>query len=111
MDATADAPAIPVESIMDYIDAQRLERDYCCSQCYNRLTTEPMPGSVHQCHVVCVYCDTWSGIVRKSTAERRINTAAAQADEARAALAAAVPWMKATMPKRSEADLLKAMGF
>ncbi len=91
------------------IEAQKLVRDYLCSDCWGVLAEYYDQGtrmSVVRCSTEGCPCN---GLVSKSFVERRKAESRAELSEARIALRDAVPWLRGE--KKSVEQLLKELGF
>ena len=91
------------------IEAQKLVRDYVCSDCWGILAEyydRETRTSTVRCSTEGCPCN---GLVSKSFVERRKAESHVELSEARIALRDAVPWLRGE--KKSVEQLLKELGF
>ncbi len=91
------------------VEAQKLVRDYVCSDCWGTLAEyydwETRTSTV-RCSTEGCPCN---GLVSKSFVERRKAESRTELSEAHIALRDAVPWLRGE--KKSVEQLLKELGF
>jgi DNA-directed RNA polymerase subunit RPC12/RpoP len=97
------------DQIYEYVQAEKVLRDYVCAGCYGHLVTDFVETDRNARLVRCPSCGDGRGFVTRKYAERRQSESIGEALVARKNLERAMPVLR--RPERPTSDLLSELGF